>query len=64
MKTIQVPKEQLGAKMNARMVDMDYKGNTVVAYAWGCIPVRIATDMSQKEFDKLLNYNLWEGLAK
>lgn len=54
MKTIQVQKEQLRGRIDARMVDKDYKGNTVTAYAWGCIPVRIATELTQEEFDKLL----------
>ncbi|WP_189910866.1 hypothetical protein [Clostridium cochlearium] len=54
MKTIQVPRKNLGTKIGS-IVDKDYKGNTVVAYAYGVIPVRIATDMSQKEFDKLFD---------
>jgi len=51
MKTIQVPRKNLVGKMEGRMVDKDYKGHTVVAYAWGCIPVRIATELTRKEFD-------------
>ena len=54
MKTIQVPKEQLRGRIDARMVDKDYVGHTVVAYAWGCIPIRIATELTQEQFDKLL----------
>jgi len=54
MRTIQVQKEQLGAKMNARMVDKDYKGNTVVAYAYGVVPIRIATELTQEQFNKLM----------
>lgn len=53
MKTIQVPRKNLGTKIGS-IADKNYKGHTVTAYAWGCIPVRIATDLTQEEFNKLL----------
>lgn len=37
----------------------DYKGNTVDAYIFGDIPIKIATDMTQEEFDRLCDGNLY-----
>lgn len=43
-------------KLNKKMgfiASPDYKGNAVTGYLFGNIPIKIATDMTQEEFDKL-----------
>jgi hypothetical protein len=50
---MQVKKEQLKKKLG-EIVSLDYKGKDfVIAYIAGVAPIKIKTNMTQAEFDKL-----------
>ncbi|WP_291566991.1 MULTISPECIES: hypothetical protein [unclassified Clostridium] len=49
-------------KLNEKMgfiAPPDYKGNTITAYLFGEIPIKIATDMTQEEFNRLCDGELY-----